>query len=147
MCSSIPFLWLLDWPQFWHCFFCSIPFLLPFVKNLLFVVNLPVSVCLEFGRFVSVMIDTTYRSIPHVMFLGEQDEDSDIWVFVKADQSIMTAVYRKSPTWTIICILTLTLQRKASAVRQGHRERDNGSDGHHQVPLWDFLTWLDYLNI
>lgn len=29
------------------------------------------------------------------MFLGEQDEDSDIWVFVKADQSIMTAVYRK----------------------------------------------------
>ena len=41
------------------------------------------------------MIDTIYKSIPHVLFLGEQGEDGDTCVFVKADQSILTAVYRK----------------------------------------------------
>ena len=64
------------------------------------------------------MIDTIYKSIPHVLFLGEQGEDGDTCVFVKADQSILSAV-------TIIGILTLSLQRKASAVRQGRRKRDN----------------------
>ena len=41
------------------------------------------------------MIDTIYKSIPHVLFLGEQGEDGDTCVFVKADQSILTAMYRK----------------------------------------------------